>query len=271
MHKNHKNKSPLVSVIIVSYNVNNLLSDCLESLGKGTFKNLELIVIDNNSDDPPANLEKQYKEAKFTFLKENVGFSKANNLGAKKANGDFYLFLNPDTRVFPDSIFKLVDFALQEKNLGAVAPQLLNPDGTIQPSCFYLPTLGRAINEFYLKKKGSFLKYAPKSHSAVEIECAVGACLLIPKDVFKKMNGWDERYFMFFEDFEIARKIKSLGLQFWYLPQAKIFHIHGGSTSQIPDLSIKRLNAASKTYHGVVNHTLFKIIMWTSQKFNKFL
>lgn len=267
-----KNLNPDLSVIIVAHNVKALLRNCLSSLfmkNQGRVK-FEVIVVDSGSLDNPSSLKKQFPATIFLNPEGNVGFSRGNNLGVNHSRGNYLFFLNPDTIIAKNSLEKLVNFAQATPGLGAVAPRLLNTDNSLQPSCFRLPTIKNAIAEFWLGKKGSFLKYAPNSTTPVKVDSAVGAAVLLPRKVFELIKGWDERYFMYYEDLELGRQIKKLGLDFWYLPEISITHIHGASSSQTPDLSMARLKKSSLVYHGLLNHLLITSIIWLSQKARSF-
>lgn len=257
---------PKISIIIVSFNVKQLLYNCLKSIAKDTsIKNAETIVVDNFSSDGSSTLKRKFPSVKFINLTENTGFAKANNIGASHARGECLIFLNPDTEVTPGSLIKLYDFYLNHKNVGALSPRLLNPDNSIQPSCFRFPSTIGAVKEFWLKQPGSFLKYYPDSSQPTKVDCSVGACVLIPKKIFEKIGGWDERYFMFFEDIEMGRQLKLSGLDFWYLPESTVKHIHGASSSQTSSLSSKRLAESSQVYHGKIKYYLITSIIKSSQ------
>jgi N-acetylglucosaminyl-diphospho-decaprenol L-rhamnosyltransferase len=256
-----------LSIVIVNFNVKDQLDACLSSIFRDkNLKDFEVIVVDNASGDNSIILKKKYPKINFIESKENLGFSKANNLGAQKAKGEYLLFLNPDTIIIQGSINKLLDFAKKTHNLGAVSPKLLNPDKSVQPSCHKLLTVKGAFAEFWLNQKGSFLKYIPPLDGPSKVDCAVGAALLMSRDVFRKVGGWDERYFMYLEDNELGRKIKSSGLDFWYLPDSEIIHLHGGSSSQDPILAWNRMRKSSKIYHGLTKYTLITLVIYLSQK-----
>lgn len=259
-----------LSIIIVAFNVKELLKDCVKSIRSSKFKDLEIIIVDSGSSDNPKVLKNLFPKVIFMDGGGNIGFSKANNLGASRARGKFLLFLNPDTRVRPDSLSALINFASSTSNLGAVSPKLLNPDGSVQPSCYHLPSLPGVIQEFWFGKKGAYLKYAPTNNYPVKVGCSVGAAVLLPRPVFDNIGGWDERYFMYFEDLELGRQIKKHNRDFWYLPASEVVHLHGASSSQLPDLSLKRLNESSRIYFGNFRHILITMIIKISQKLRLF-
>ncbi len=264
-----------LSIIILNYNTKELTLACLKSIKKFPYSGLfEVIVVDNNSQDGSWKEFKaiknkiQNKNLKLKLIrnKENYGFAKGNNIGIKKAKGKHILLLNSDTEVTKDALNKLVDFAKKNAEAGVVAPRLLNPDATVQPSVFRLPTLTRSFAQYVLKKRNILDKYAPETDKPVEIESAVGAAFLITPIARKKVGLLDERYFMYFEDLDYCRKVRGAGLKVYYLPDALVFHIHGAS-GRGSSVQIKRLSASSKIYHGVLKHFLLNFIIILGQKF----
>ena len=259
-----------LSIIIVNYNTKDITLDCLISIDRfpvdGKF---EVIVVDNASTDNSIDsFEKlRVKNYKLKVIKNdyNSGFSKANNIGIKSASGEYIFLLNSDTRVLKNSINELMDFAQTHKNVGIVAPKLLNGDNTAQPSVFKLPTLARTIRQYWLGEAKLTDKYVPQDSSPVSIEAAVGAALLFTPAGRKKAGLLDERYFMYFEDFDYCRKARAKGLKIYYLPSAKIIHIHGASG--VSSLAQRdRLIASSKIYHGVLGYYLLTLIIKIGSK-----
>src|SRR3989344_2851451 len=265
----HKNQKPEFSIVIVSHNNFSLLERCIRSIYQTQkSEDFEIIVVDNHSQENLGRLKRLFPKIKFTKLKQNCGFSRANNIGISHSEGKFLLFLNSDTEVLPRSIEALLNFAHQQIKFGAIAPKLINLDGTIQASCYRFPTITGAINEFFLNKKGSYEKYYPKQTLPLKVDCAVGACLLIQRALLDRIGGWDENYFIYYEDIEMGRKIKHLNLDFWYLPQATIIHAHGKSASETPELSNKWLKQSSVIYNGRFKHLLITFIIKTATKLN---
>jgi len=257
-----------LSIIIVSFNTKKLLKDCLASIFQNGFKGkLEVIVIDNNSTDGSALMvEKDFKDAFLIKNKENLGFAKAINQGIKKSKGKFILLLNSDILLKKNSLNSMVSFAKKKSSLGAVGGRLLDVDGSVQGSCFYLPTLWRAIINSKI-----FLKYTPQGKSPVEVEVISGAVFLIPRKVIKKIGLLDERYFLYFEDLDYCRRIKKAGFKVFYFPQAEFIHFHGASGKSIPQQTHQWLVESSKLYHGKFKYSLITFILWTKQKWQRVL
>lgn len=258
-----------LSIVIVNYNTAKLTLECIASIKKYSPKfSFEIIVVDNGSDE---KLKLDGKDVRVIRNDSNTGFAKANNQGIDIAKGKYILLLNSDTKVKPETLDRLVDFAEKTHDAGVVAPRLLNSDGSIQNSVFRLPTVWRTIRQYWLGEKGVLDKYAPRGIEVVE-EAVMAAYLITPM-CLKKVGKLDERYFFYFEDFAYARKIKELGLKIYYLPTSEVVHYHGASGTKIADSANqwRRLVPSSKIYHGIVAHYLIFFITWSSQKWKKLL
>lgn len=265
-----------VSVIIVSFNTKDLTLEAINSVYENSSGvNFEVIVVDNNSQDGSVEALKAFAKDHKNFLlienKDNLGFAKANNQAAKKAKGEYLFLLNSDTKTLPSTIKSLLDFAEKTPDAGVVGPQLLNGDGTIQPSCVNFPTIRNAIREYFLGKKGLFDKYVPKVKNSVVVDALVGAAFLITPQALKKVGLLDERYFFYFEDIDYCRKVKKAGLKVYYYPKVKIIHYHGVSGKGLAPQKDqwKRLIPSSKVYHGLFKHYLLTAVLWLGQKWEK--
>ena len=266
-----------LSVIIVSYNTKKLTEAALKSVLKEKVNlNLEIVVIDNNSEDGSLEMLKRYEKRNLITLvknNRNTGFSFANNQGIRVAKGKHVLLLNSDTYAKKDSLKKLVEFADSHKDAGVVTSELLNADGSIQPSCFHFPTAKNAILEFWLGKKGLFEEYSPKTKNAKVVDAAVGASFLMTQKALKEVGMLDEKYFFYFEDIDYCRRVKQAGLKVYFLPSSKVIHYHGASGKKIadPENQWRRLVPSSKIYHGLLGHYLVTAIILTGQKVRAFL
>ena len=263
-----------VSVIIVSYNTKKLTLATIASLyEEGSGVDFEVIVIDNNSQDGSVEALKKLSKIELILNKTNTGFAFANNQGIKIAKGKYIFLLNSDTIVKKDALGKLVGFVKEYKDVGVVAPKLLNVDGTVQPSVLRFPTIVNAIRQYWFNQKGLFEKYAPESDKPIGVESVVGAAFLITPEALKRVGKLDEKYFFYFEDIDYCRRVKRVGLKVYYLPGAEIIHYHGVSGKKIADAANqwRRLIPSSKLYHGVFKHYLLFLIMWFGQKWQKLL
>ena len=256
---------PVLSIIIISYNTKELLEQCLESI-------VSNIAVKQYSgiDKSSSKLLKGYKAKslsfKVIFNKENLGFAKAVNQGIKKSKGKYILLLNSDIKVLSGTIEELISFARKRKDAGIVAPKLLNKDGkTSQASCYKLPTIKGAINEYWFGKKGSYEKYLPRGGNPVKVEAAIGAAMLIPKAVIDVVGLLDEKYFMYFEDLDYCRRVSQNGLAVYYLPQTRVIHHHGASGKKTPSKVSCYLVKSSKKFNGFLKYDLIFIIIKLSR------
>lgn len=261
-----------VSVIIVSFNTAQLLRECLLSLkNANTQKDLEIIVVDNASNDSTVEMVKtEFPNVTIIANTENVGFGKANNQGLEKATGEFIFLLNPDATVQNNTIQELVDFSQTHPDVGIVAPQLLNNDGSIQPSCFRLPKVSGAIKEYFFGMKGAYSKYFPNTTKPQPVEAVVAAAMLLPRSVIKKLSVlFDEKFFFYYEDIDLCRRIQKLGLKIFYLQHAKVVHHHGAATSKTGSWAYEQNQKSAKIYFGPTQYFLITQILKYGQKWQK--
>jgi len=271
MNKSLINSHPELSIIIVSYNTTQELEACLRSVFESVGKfNFEVIVVDNKSLDNSVSMTiKNFPEVILIENKENYGFAKAVNQGLKIAKGNYFLLLNPDTKVVNNAIEKLVDFAKKQQNLGAVGSKLLNPDGSPQASCYNLPSVKNAVLEYWFGKKGSYEKYLPNLQEPVKVEAVVGAVMLIPRSSIEKIGFFDEKYFMYFEDLDWCRRAKSKGLKIFWYPHVNFIHEHGSSAKKSGQKAHEFLKESSRIYNGVIIYLLITLVIKIGRIFNK--
>lgn len=269
---------PSLSVIIVSFNTNKILKDCLSSLYKNTLLPLEVIVIDNASTDgSPAMVKKNFKKVKLIENKDNRGFGAANNQGAKLAKSDFLLFLNSDTLIHDDAISRSLDYALSRNQLGALSCRLNNADGSLQPSGGFFPSLLNLLTwqlglddlpllnrllEVVVKPihpKASFYQRRPR-----QLDWITGAFMIIPRRVFTTIGGFDQKIFMYAEELELCYRIRKKALRIYYYPEATITHLGGQSAgAQLALLSeIKGIKYFFKKHRPHWQLPLVSFLFW---------
>lgn len=258
--------TPDLSIILVTYrsedNIKPLLDSLKNSLDRYKF---EIIIVDNFPGDHTADIAKKHPLKPLVIRnKENVGFAKAVNTGFKRSSGQYILLLNPDTRPVGKSLKFLLDFAKTHPGLGGVAPMLLDYSGKVQPSCYRFPTLLNAIKKDFLGCKNCFGKYFPGKRTA-KVDVVVFAAFLTTREVMKKVGGLDERYFLYFEDFEFCRHLKRLKLPIYFYPKAKVKHAHGASGNFSSHLKSPLL-ASSKIYYGPLYSFLLNSTLWLGHK-----
>ena len=259
-----------LSIIIVNYNTADLVVSLITSIFKSKLKtSYEIIVVDNGSNDDllekikKINLGKSKKEqVKVIENEQNLGFAKANNIGIARARGEYVLLLNSDTIVKEGSIDKLVSFAKERSDCGVVVPRLLNKDDSIQASVFQFPTIWRAVSQYWFGEKGVLNKYYPLGEEPTIVPVAVMAAFLITPKARERVSRLNEKYFMYFEDFDYCRNLEKYNLKIYYLPTAEVIHFHGASGGVNENLI-----ESAKKYHGFINYYIFTFILWSGQKF----
>lgn len=227
---------PDVSIIIVNYNTADLTCNCIESIKDKTHEiSYEIIVVDNCSNDKSISIIKhKYPEVILVSSNINLGFGKANNLAAKYANGKYLFFLNSDTVLMNNAISILEEYAEEHYcRTGIIGGYMRHVDGSAANSVGTFPTysrylLARIIGPFI----GRFKKYAKKDEREKDIkaDAVVGADMFMRRDVFERLKGFDPRFFMYFEETDLALRVKRLGLECHIIPGPMIIHLEGGST-----------------------------------------
>ena len=262
---------PAVSIIIPTWNTRAITQKCVDTI----FRFLppeyfELIIVDNGSTDDTQEFFSLQKKFKYIRNSENLGFSKGNNIGAKHATAPYLFFLNSDMELIDSHLVDMVKFLQTSPKIGIVGPMFLNPDLTPQGSVFPNQSVFNAFQEFWLKIP-AFSKYIPTEENPVSVWAISGGALLISTTLFRQIKGWDERYFMFFEDLEICRQIRHLHFEIYYYPNFKVIHRHGASGAKVADSSNqwRRLIPSSIKYHGYLGHYILNFVIWTSQKFHR--
>jgi GT2 family glycosyltransferase len=227
-----------LSVIIVNYKVRYFLEQCLLSV-KEALRGIdsEIIVIDNNSPDDSFSMVKtNFPEVILIENKENKGFSKANNQGVKRAKGAYVLILNPDTVVAEDTFSKILNYAYKQENLGALGVKFIDGTGNFLPeSKRGLPTPRVALKKLFSsanKQTGKYYASHLGEDETGTIDILTGAFMLIDRQKYNEVGGFDEGYFMYGEDIDISYSLLKKGYQNMYYPKTQIIHYKGESTAK---------------------------------------
>jgi len=233
-----------LSIIIVNWNSSELLGNCLSSLEQwATGITYEAIVVDNSSTAQEVlslkKIERAFPWARFIYSAENAGFSRANNLAAKMAQGEYLLLLNPDTCLIAAGLGNLLT-SFEHGDVGLVQCRLLNPDQTLQKSLFGFPSLGQVfvtallLHKFLPGKWTRRYYFSEQDHESPQSpDWVLGAFMLLPKAVMQRVGGFDESIFMYGEDLDICYRIRQLGLRVLYRPDFSIVHYGDQSGSQV--------------------------------------
>ncbi|MDG4653555.1 glycosyltransferase family 2 protein [Chryseobacterium arthrosphaerae] len=226
-----------LSVIIVNYNVTQLLRNCLLSLQKYIQEvEYEILVIDNASADSSwKELIPEFSDVQFIASEVNGGFSKANNQAIQKAKGDYLLLLNPDTEFEGFYMKELLDFADSQTDFGCMGVRMHDAEGNFLPeSKRSVPDMFNSFEKLFTNfrknNSKSYYRNDLEENEIAEVEVITGAFLLAKKEVYQKIGGLDEAYFMYGEDIDLCYTFLRNGYKNFYYGKASILHHKGEST-----------------------------------------
>ncbi len=226
----------ILSICILNYNTKDLTIQCLSSLfeqyEKQIYrKELEIIVVDNNSNDgSSAFIKNKFPKVIVFENKENSGFSKGQNIAAKIAKGKYLFFLNSDTQVKDDHLFAMTSYLDSHKDVGVLGARLYNPDGSEQLSAGKFYTFLNFLIMLISGERVGFLRSSPKKIS--EVDWVMGASFMIKKRLFDVLGGFDEHFFMYVEDMELCFRVRKKGYAVMFYPDISIIHEERGSSNR---------------------------------------
>lgn len=234
------------SVIIVTFNNEEDIADCLDSLLVEELPCKEIIVVDNNSQDRTRDILADYEnEVKIFYNRENIGYARANNIGYTNAHGKYVFLLNPDTRIVSGCLDPMLSFMEKNGDVVGLAPRLVNPDGSTQSSIrrfpdfailfFELSGLSRIFSEsdFFNRWRIPDFDYSTSG----EVEQPMASALLLRKPFFSN-RFMDDKFEIFFNDVDLCKRIKNRGGKIEYFPQANVIHKRGASTKKVKEKMI---------------------------------
>lgn len=263
-----------LSIIIVTWNSSEYIIQCLESIANHHKPlSVEVIIIDNHSTDGTQTLlENIVSKNRFSSLhlrtilqNRNLGFAKANNIGIRKANGRFILLLNPDTKIYQNTLQRSLQFLQTHPNTAVVGCRHIHPDGTLQPSVRRFPTLCSQLGillklhhlfpnapcfQYYFAKDFDYSK-------TQKVDQVAGSFFLFPQSLRESVGLLDENFTLWFEEVDYCKRVSDAGKKVFYLAEAKILHYGSGSFRQV--IPIKKqiiFNASLKYYfqkHGSIS------------------
>jgi N-acetylglucosaminyl-diphospho-decaprenol L-rhamnosyltransferase len=247
-----------LSIVVVSWNVRDLLRRCLRSVlqapgfhlpaGPGIDtppppgRQLEIVVVDNGSSDgSPDMIYSEFPGVRLIANQDNRGFTAANNQGLALSQGQWLLLLNPDAEVVGAALSTMVEYMEGHPQVGALGPQLRYPDGSLQSSRRRFPTFATALVESTVVQEwwpdNALLRryyMADTPDDAIQpVDWVVGACLLVRREVYQQVGGLDEGFFMYSEEMDWCRRIRSAGWDVVYLPPVTVIHHEGKSSEQV--------------------------------------
>lgn len=256
-----------LSIIIVNWNAGQQLRDCIFSIGHANHKNFvisEMVVVDNASaDDSMDGINQLGVTVTVISNSINMGFAAACNQGAAVATGNYLLFLNPDTRLFENSLSAPFAF-MQEpenRNVGIVGIQLLDGQGHIAHSCARFPTLGIFTAQALGLDRLPGLQHLNThmtdwAHDTTRpVDHVIGAFYFMRRSLFDMLGGFDERFFVYLEDLDFSLRASKAGWSSVYLAEAQAFHAGGGTSSQVKAARLF-YSLRSRLYYGFKHFTL---------------
>ena len=218
-------KESLVSIVVLNYNAGKLLLNCIESIKKSSYQNIEILVVDNiSSDNSQIECKKKFPDIKLIQNDENLGYCGGNNAGIKKAEGEFIIILNPDTIVETNWIDELLN-AQKEFGDGLYQPKILslNEENTIQSTGNMLHIFGFG----FARDKGN--KVIERKEEIEKVGYASGTCLFTTRKVLDKIGLLDEFLFLYHDDLDLGWRGAQIGINPFYVPKSKIYHVESYS------------------------------------------
>ncbi len=259
-----------LSIIIVSWNTCDILCDCLKSVFQQTKEiDFEVIVVDNASTDGSAEMvKKDFPQVTLIENSENRGFAAGNNQGMAIAEGRYVLLLNSDTIVLGSAIAKTVSFVDAHLDAGVVGCRVLNPDRTLQPTCFMLPSiLNMLLSTTYLYKLFPKNKFFGRERmtwwnrdNVREVDVVDGCFMLVRREAIDEVGVMDEQFFVYGEETDWCCRFKRAGWKVLFTPGAEIIHLHAASSKQVRPAMTLQLRGSIllflKKHRGHVVHAL---------------
>ena len=223
-----------ITIIIVSYNCCGPLRACLQSLAANTpphsLPTSGIIVVDNASTDGTAAMVRtEFSSVTLIANEINRGFAAATNQGIAIAGAEYVLLLNPDTIATPTVVAGLLAIMEKDPRIGVCGPRILNPNGSLQPSCRTFPTLGIMMAD-ELGFRGRYRMKGWSHNETREVYQLMGACLLLRRRALDEVGLLDERFFMYFEEVDLCLRLKTAGWKVWFVHDITVTHVGGESS-----------------------------------------
>ena len=229
-----------VSIIIVAYNVPDLLRRCLATIPDSIDGlSAEVFVVDNGSGDGTWDSIVSRKDVQAIRGSRELGFGRGNNLAATRARGRWLLFLNPDTELTPFAVRRLVERGDADPALGVLGPRLELADGSLDPAaCRTFPTPASAALRLLrwprrlLPRDARPYNVAPSTRREMRVDAVSGACMLVRAEAFRRVGGFDPRFFTYGEDLDLGYRIREAGWPTLFVPSVMVRHLKRQSTRQ---------------------------------------
>lgn len=264
-----KSNKMSIAYIIVNFNSYDYVKDLIESKNKVLSGSIEeIIIVDNNSrGNKIENITNVYPDIKLYVLNDNIGFSGANNLAVEKSNAEYIVFVNPDVLFTEDCINPIISFLEKNENVGACGPMLLNEDLTFQNStgfkmgllydfaeAFFLISLFRKLYNFRYKR-------AAKYKFPCKVSWLSAALIIMKKDVFEEIGGFDTTFFLNYEDIDLCMRLQKKGYKNYYFPYLECIHYSHHSFRHDYDLLVCSRYASRRIYARKHYNKIYRIIV----------
>ncbi len=237
---------PGLDIIIINWNSGEHLKNCLESIVDSSINfNYNVIVVDNNSEDNSITQLNKKNYGLLIQLKRNFGFAKACNIGVKESNSEFILFLNPDVILKPGVIEKALSILIEKPKIGIVGVKQFDKNGNLVYSCSRFLKIKYLLNDITGLSKLYPKLFKPSTimndwnHSvSTEVDQVMGSFMLMRRSDFLRIGGFDERFFVYYEDMDLAKRFFNNGLNSYFCSDVSIIHSGCGTTSKIKDIRL---------------------------------
>jgi GT2 family glycosyltransferase len=240
---------PAIDIVMVNYNSTPFALKSIESIkekANGTVSSI--VVVDNGSCDNPERISHRFSDVQFLPFKENLGFSKAINLATRECKSDYLAIFNPDTILLNDFFEEVLEYLKENREVGVVGPRIFETDGKVQGSARRFPTIwsfafGRKspLTRLFPNNRISrreFLCFCEDRDQEIEVDWVSGACMVLRREAYEAVGGFDDTFFLYWEDTDLCKRIKETGRKIVYYPKAEIEHIVGMSSITRPIHSI---------------------------------
>lgn len=246
-----------VDVVVVTYKPGRTITDFLASIA-GDAAVASCTVVDNDSGDAVAEEAATSAGAQFVAMGRNAGYGAASNAGAAQGTAPWILVSNPDIEVEPGALEALVGAGAADPRIGAVGPTVLETDGTVYPSARPLPTLGLGVGHALLGRVWRGNPWTRRYRADLSAAAAPreagwlsGSCFLVRREAWEQVGGFDEGFFMFFEDVDLGRRLGLAGWRQVWIPAARVTHLGGHSYRSDPAPMVRAHHDSAARYVGL--------------------
>ena len=254
---------PEVAAIVVNYNAGQELRRALQSIADElTGRCWEAVVVDNASEDGSAAIAEEFAPAvRLLRNVHNVGFGRGVNQAVAASSAPILLIMNPDCRLVAGAAATLEDELETHPECAIAGPRILDPDGSVQGSARGDPDmltglfgrsalLRRMMPELPVSRRNVVSSEAIRNGKSVSVEWLSGACMLVRRDAFEKARGFDERYFLYWEDADLCRRLRALGYHVRYVPGATAIHRVGHSSQRVRESATRAFHDSAYLYYS---------------------